>query len=124
MCPANFINSADGSTSCPSAIPSGTNLTERNAVIVSFGVFFNGTALSEIAGLVGVQASPSLVLSTLVRYCSFLRYNVEVPSRLLVSWYITFSKFTQMHVPPINSGLGIHACIWGIMKARPSLPMA
>lgn len=67
MCPANFINSGDGSTSCPLTISPGTNLAERNAVIVSFGVYFNGTALNEIGSLVGVKASPLLVLSSLVR---------------------------------------------------------
>ncbi len=48
--------------------PVGANLTERYAVIVSFGVYFNGTTLDEIAALVGVQAgSPYEVLSNLVR---------------------------------------------------------
>ena len=45
----------------------GADLTERYAVIVSFGVYFNGTTLDEIAALVGVQASPYEVLSNLVR---------------------------------------------------------
>ena len=67
MCPAGFINGADGSSACPQRIPPGTDLAERYAVIVSFGVFFNGTALDEIASRVGVQASPYEVLSTLVK---------------------------------------------------------
>ena len=46
----------------------GTNLTEVYAVIVSFGVYFNGTTLDEIAAMVGVQASPYQILSNLVRY--------------------------------------------------------
>ena len=45
----------------------GTNLTEVYAVIVSFGVYFNGTTLDQIAALVGVQASPYQILSNLVR---------------------------------------------------------
>ena len=70
MCPTNFTNGADGSSSCPLVIPPGTNLAERYAVIVSFGVFFNGTALRDIAARVGVQGSPYEVLSNLVR-CGF-----------------------------------------------------
>lgn len=67
MCPAGYINAADGSTSCPQLIPRGTDLATRCAVIVSFGVYFNGTALDEIASRVGVQANPYEVLGTLVR---------------------------------------------------------
>ena len=82
MCPADYINGADGSTACPLRIPPGTDLAERYAVVVSFGVFFNGTTLGEIAARAGVQASPYQVLSTLVRCgrhcsaeCRFCRYS-------------------------------------------------
>lgn len=67
MCPANYTNAADGSASCPSSIPPGTDLAQRYAVIVSFGVYFNGTTLDEIARHVGVEASSFQVLAGLVR---------------------------------------------------------
>ena len=49
MCPGNTTNLEDGSGSCPQAVLPGTNMTTRYAVIVSFGVFLNGTSLSDIA---------------------------------------------------------------------------
>lgn len=45
----------------------GTDLSSRYAVIVSFGVLLNGTALDEIAARVGVNGSSEAVLDTLVR---------------------------------------------------------
>ena len=45
----------------------GLDLSSRYAVIVSFGVLLNGTALNEIAQRVGVNASSEVVLDTLVR---------------------------------------------------------
>lgn len=45
----------------------GTDLSSRYAVIVSFGVLLNGTALNEIAARVGVNGSSEAVLDTLVR---------------------------------------------------------
>jgi hypothetical protein len=45
----------------------GLDLSSRYAVIVSFGVLLNGTALNEIAQRVGVNASSEAVLDTLVR---------------------------------------------------------
>ena len=49
MCPGNTTNLEDGSESCPQAVLPGTNMTTRYAVIVSFGVYLNGTSLSDIA---------------------------------------------------------------------------
>lgn len=53
MCPENMTNPEDGSSSCPLQLQPGTNLTMRYAVIVSFGVFLNGTSLDDIAAKVG-----------------------------------------------------------------------
>ena len=60
-------------------------------MIVSFGVYFNGTTLDEIAALVGVQASPAEVLSNLVRCggptaCHAL---FKQPSLLVLQWVHT-----------------------------------
>ena len=49
MCPGNTTNLEDGSGSCPQAVLPGTNMTTRYAVIVSFGVYLNGTSMSDIA---------------------------------------------------------------------------
>ena len=49
MCPENATNVEDGSDACAVAVLPGTNLTTRYAVIVSFGVFLNGTSLADIA---------------------------------------------------------------------------
>ena len=49
MCLSNTTNLEDGSASCPQAVLPGTNMTTRYAVIVSFGVYLNGTSLSDIA---------------------------------------------------------------------------
>lgn len=53
MCPENMTNLEDGSNSCDAPVRPGTNLTLRYAVIVSFGVYLNGTTLEEIAAKVG-----------------------------------------------------------------------
>lgn len=52
MCPENMTNLKDGSSSCQVPVQPGTNLTMRYAVIVSFGVYLNGTSLDEIAAKV------------------------------------------------------------------------
>jgi hypothetical protein len=49
MCPENATNAEDGSDACAVPVRPGTNLTTRYAVIVSFGVFLNGTSLADIA---------------------------------------------------------------------------
>lgn len=49
MCPSNTTNLEDGSSDCPTALQPGTNTSARYAVIVSFGVFLNGTSLDDIA---------------------------------------------------------------------------
>ena len=70
MCPPGCINAADGSSSCPQLIPPGTNLATRYAVIISFGVYFNGTALDEIASRVGVQANNRATMQRLAQKSS------------------------------------------------------
>ena len=67
----------------------GTDLATRYAVIVSFGVLLKGTALDQVASLVGVNASSEAVLDTLVRWsegrtlndfkvlCSSLRLSLD-----------------------------------------------
>jgi hypothetical protein len=52
MCPANWTNLEDGSGGCPVAVIPGAPLATRYAVIVSFGVFLNGTSLDDIASKV------------------------------------------------------------------------
>ena len=52
MCPANMTNLQDGSMGCPTPVQPGTNLTMRYAVIVSFGIYLNGTGLDDIASTV------------------------------------------------------------------------
>jgi hypothetical protein len=49
MCPSNTTNLEDGSSGCPTALQPGTNTSARYAVIVSFGVYLNGTSLDDIA---------------------------------------------------------------------------
>lgn len=44
-----------------------TDLSSRYAVVVSFGVLLNGTALEDIARRAGVNATSSAILDTLVR---------------------------------------------------------
>ena len=46
MCTANMTNLEDGSNECPIVVLPGTSLAARYAVIVSFGVFLNGTSLT------------------------------------------------------------------------------
>ena len=57
MCPSNFTNFEDGSSTCSVPIIPGTNLRMRYAVIVSFGVFLNGTDLDSVAAKVGCSAT-------------------------------------------------------------------
>ena len=49
MCGENTTNLEDGSSSCPVALVPGASPSYRYAVIVSFGVLLNGTALDDIA---------------------------------------------------------------------------
>ena len=53
MCPYNTTNLQDGSPDCPAPVLPGSNMTARYAVIVSFGVYLNGTSLDDIAQKVG-----------------------------------------------------------------------
>lgn len=55
MCPENMTNPEDGSAACTVPVLPGTNLTMRYAVIVSFGVYLNGTSLDDIAAKVSWQ---------------------------------------------------------------------
>ena len=56
MCPTNTTNLEDGSYDCPVAVLPGASLAARYAVIVSFGVYLNGTSLDDIAHKVGSTA--------------------------------------------------------------------
>ena len=63
MCPENMSNLEDGSSSCNTPVLPGTNLTTRYAVIVSFGVYLNGTTLDEIAAKVRPISKQHAVLA-------------------------------------------------------------
>ena len=52
MCGENTTNLEDGSSSCAVALVPGASPSYRYAVIVSFGVLLNGTALDDIAAKV------------------------------------------------------------------------
>ena len=52
MCEKNTTNLEDGSSSCPVAFIAGSSPSYRYAVVVSFGVLLNGTALDDIASKV------------------------------------------------------------------------
>ena len=52
MCGENTTNLEDGSSSCPVALVPGATPSYRYAVIVSFGILLNGTALDDIASKV------------------------------------------------------------------------
>ena len=47
--PYNTTNLQDGSPDCPAPVLPGSNMTARYAVIVSFGIYLNGTSLDDIA---------------------------------------------------------------------------
>lgn len=77
MCPNNVTNLQDGSDDCDVPIIPGTNLKMRYAVIVSFGVYLNGTNLDDVASKVGVNASAEEVLGHLVRQDTALAFNIS-----------------------------------------------
>ncbi|KAK9813648.1 hypothetical protein WJX73_001491 [Symbiochloris irregularis] len=77
MCPSNMTNLQDGSDDCTVPIIPGTNLKMRYAVIVSFGIFLNGTDLDEVASKVGVNASAQDVLGHLIRQDTALAFNIS-----------------------------------------------
>ena len=52
MCGKNMTNLEDGSSSCPVVFIAGSSPSYRYAVVVSFGVMLNGTALDDIASKV------------------------------------------------------------------------
>ncbi|CAL8464733.1 g4268 [Coccomyxa elongata] len=78
MCPTNTTNLEDGSYDCPVAVLPGASLAARYAVIVSFGVYLNGTSLEEIARKVGVNASSVAILEHLVRADTASAFNISV----------------------------------------------
>lgn len=78
MCPANFTTEADGSSECNLPVGTGPDLSTRYAVIVSFGMLLNGTALEDIARLAGVNASSTSILKTLVRSDTASGFNVSM----------------------------------------------
>ena len=59
-----------GGASGGAQVGEGTDLSTRYAVLVSFGVLLNGTALNDIARRVGVNASSTAILHTLVRHAA------------------------------------------------------
>ncbi|KAK9825612.1 hypothetical protein WJX74_010253 [Apatococcus lobatus] len=77
MCPKNFTNFEDGSSGCSIPVIPGTNLRMRYAVIVSFGVFLNGTSLDSIAAKVGVNAAPEDVLDHLIKLDTATAFNIS-----------------------------------------------
>ena len=52
MCSENTTNLEDGSSSCPVPLVPGSSISYRYAVVVSFGIKLNGTALDDIAAKV------------------------------------------------------------------------
>lgn len=56
-----------------------TDLSSRYAVVVSFGVLLNGTALGDIARRAGVDANSSAILDTLVRSAAAARTTDATP---------------------------------------------
>ncbi|KAK9803015.1 hypothetical protein WJX72_000035 [[Myrmecia] bisecta] len=108
MCPDNMTNHEDGSSNCAIPVQPGTNLTIRYAVIISFGVFFNGTTLDEIATRVGVNATSEAVLEHLIRADTANAFNIsqgdvevtgisQVARRLL---YVNVTATLGVDVPP------------------------
>ena len=63
MCGKNTTNLKDGSSSCPVPLVAGSSVSYRYAVIVSFGVKLNGTALDDIAAKVEPEC-PHLLLGS------------------------------------------------------------
>ncbi|KAK9917087.1 hypothetical protein WJX75_000778 [Coccomyxa subellipsoidea] len=78
MCPTNTTNLEDGSYDCPVAVLPGGSLAARYAVIVSFGVYLNGTSLDDIAHKVGVNASSVAILEHLIRSDTASAFNISV----------------------------------------------
>ena len=69
MCSANTTNLEDGSSSCPVPLLPGSNISYRYAVIVSFGIKLNGTALDDIAAKVShIVHKRLLVVDKSLRY--------------------------------------------------------
>lgn len=64
MCPANMTNLQDGSAGCPTPVQPGTNLTMRYAVIVSFGIYLNGTGLDDIASTVSNMTRTGILVGS------------------------------------------------------------
>lgn len=58
MCGANTTNLEDGSASCPVPVLPGAGPAARYAVVVSFGVYLNGTSLDDIAGKARALGNP------------------------------------------------------------------
>ncbi|KAK9837118.1 hypothetical protein WJX81_003998 [Elliptochloris bilobata] len=119
MCPENATNLEDGSDACTVAVQPGTNLTTRYAVIVSFGVFLNGTSLDDIAPKVGVNASSRVILERLVRADTASAFNIsvgdvkvtgvtQVARRML---YVNVTATLGVDVPPGASADDINAAL-------------
>ena len=79
MCDKNTTNLEDGSSSCPVAFIAGSSPSYRYAVVVSFGVLLNGTALDDIASKV-LNTPPS---TRLVGSCALPQQSMRM---LLAAW--------------------------------------
>ena len=69
MCPSNTTNLEDGSSDCQTALQPGTNTSARYAVIVSFGVYLNGTSLADIAQKVMKQDLRRMSFIVVLQIC-------------------------------------------------------
>ena len=77
MCPANTTNLEDGSASCPVPVLPGAALAARYAVVVSFGVYLNGTSLDDIASKVCLSTDLDLELPLLKWCCSAVHWHAQ-----------------------------------------------
>ena len=78
MCPENMTNLEDGSYQCNVPVRPGTNLSMRYAVIVSFGVYLNGTSLEAIASKVSSALMLPKVLPLKLSKLATVLYNRTV----------------------------------------------
>ena len=75
MCPHNFTNFEDGSSECSIPMTPGTNLRMRYAVIVSFGVFLNGTSLDSIADKVSLAGASASICRSRQSHCMLFSHT-------------------------------------------------
>jgi hypothetical protein len=86
-----MTNLEDGSSECPISVLPGTNLSTRYAVIVSFGVYLNGTSLNDIAYKVGALFGCPFCV-----YHSFLHSLPDVGKHVsFLHEYLTAKRFKK-----------------------------